>query len=137
MFYRKKTSCLNFRNPSENGDGEKMPSLKSLSEVEAYHIKKILDQTKWNRVETSRILDISRPTLNAKIEKVSSGTRVNSARNKTSNFTLRSVIIRRLEVNHFYRSIYFNNISLGILSLANCTINEFASLNPEKPSIRI
>ena len=66
---QKENIMLNFRNPSENGDGEKMPNLKSLSEVEAYHIKKILDQTKWNRVESSRILDISRPTLNAKIEK--------------------------------------------------------------------
>jgi two-component system response regulator AtoC len=66
---QKENIMLNFRNPSEIGDSEKMPNLKSLSEVEAYHIKKILDQTKWNRVESSRILDISRPTLNAKIEK--------------------------------------------------------------------
>jgi len=66
---QKENIMLNFRNPSEHGEGEKMPNLKSLSEVEAYHIKKILDQTKWNRVESSRILDISRPTLNAKIEK--------------------------------------------------------------------
>jgi len=66
---QKENIMLNFRNPSENAEGEKMPNLKSLSEVEAYHIKKILDQTKWNRVESSRILDISRPTLNAKIEK--------------------------------------------------------------------
>jgi len=66
---QKENIMLNFRDPSENGDSEKMPNLKSLSDVEAYHIKKILDQTKWNRVETSRILDISRPTLNAKIEK--------------------------------------------------------------------
>jgi DNA-binding NtrC family response regulator len=66
---QKENIMLNFRNPSENGEGEKMSNLKSLSEVEAYHIKKILDQTKWNRVESSHILDISRPTLNAKIEK--------------------------------------------------------------------
>jgi len=66
---QKENIMLNFRDPSENGDGEKMPNLKSLSDIEAYHIKKILDQTKWNRVESSRILDISRPTLNAKIEK--------------------------------------------------------------------
>ena len=66
---QKENIMLNFRNPSENGDSEKMPALKSLSDVEAYHIQRILDQTKWNRVEASRILDISRPTLNAKIEK--------------------------------------------------------------------
>jgi len=66
---QKENIMLNFRNPSENNDGEKMPNLKSLAEVEAYHIRKILNQTKWNRVESSRILDISRPTLNAKIEK--------------------------------------------------------------------
>ena len=66
---QKENIMLNFRNPSEHEQGEKMPDLKSLSDVEAYHIKRILDQTKWNRVESSRILDISRPTLNAKIEK--------------------------------------------------------------------
>jgi DNA-binding NtrC family response regulator len=66
---QKENITLNSRNPSEDGGGEKMPDLKTLSEVEAYHIKKILEKTKWNRVETSRVLDISRPTLNAKIEK--------------------------------------------------------------------
>lgn len=43
--------------------------LRSLADVEKYHIKHVLDEVKWNKVEASRILDITRPTLNAKIEK--------------------------------------------------------------------
>jgi len=42
---------------------------RSLAEMEKYHIKKILDEVKWNKMEASQILDITRPTLNAKIEK--------------------------------------------------------------------
>lgn len=41
----------------------------SLAEVEKSHIKKVLDIVNWNKLEASQILDISRPTLNAKIEK--------------------------------------------------------------------
>ena len=54
-----------------NGIIHDKPELKSLAEIESYHIKHILDQVRWNRVEASHILDISRPTLNAKIEKYS------------------------------------------------------------------
>ena len=43
--------------------------LKSLAEVEKSHIKSVLDSVHWNKVEASRILEITRPTLNAKIEK--------------------------------------------------------------------
>lgn len=43
--------------------------LKSLAEVEKTHIKAVLDSVHWNKVEASRILEITRPTLNAKIEK--------------------------------------------------------------------
>lgn len=46
-----------------------MKQLRSLAEVEKYHIERILHETKWNKVEASRILEITRPTLNAKIEK--------------------------------------------------------------------
>jgi DNA-binding NtrC family response regulator len=42
---------------------------RSLADLEKYHIKRILDEVKWNKLEASRVLDISRPTLNAKIEK--------------------------------------------------------------------
>jgi DNA-binding NtrC family response regulator len=46
-----------------------VPQFRSLSDLEKYHIKRILDEVKWNKLEASRVLDISRPTLNAKIEK--------------------------------------------------------------------
>ncbi len=44
-------------------------TLRSLSDVEKEHIKAVLELVKWNKLEASRILDITRPTLNAKIEK--------------------------------------------------------------------
>lgn len=50
------------------GSGEEY-ELKSIADVEKVHIKKILDRLKWNKVEASRVLEITRPTLNAKITK--------------------------------------------------------------------
>jgi two-component system response regulator AtoC len=46
-----------------------IPVLATLAEIEKVHIKQVLDKLNWNKVETSKALDISRPTLNAKIEK--------------------------------------------------------------------
>ena len=46
-----------------------LPPLRSLADVEKYQIERILIEVKWNKVEASRILEITRPTLNAKIEK--------------------------------------------------------------------
>ena len=43
--------------------------LSTIAEIEKIHIKQVLTKLNWNKLETSRILDISRPTLNAKIEK--------------------------------------------------------------------
>ncbi len=43
--------------------------LRSLAEIEKEYIKHVLDEVKWNKIEASRILEITRPTLNAKIEK--------------------------------------------------------------------
>ncbi len=43
--------------------------LRSLADIEKEHIKRVLDQLNWNKLEASRILEITRPTLNAKIEK--------------------------------------------------------------------
>ncbi|MDP3452396.1 MAG: sigma-54 dependent transcriptional regulator [Bacteroidales bacterium] len=43
--------------------------MKSLSAIEKHYIKRVLDEVKWNKLEASRILEITRPTLNAKIEK--------------------------------------------------------------------
>lgn len=48
---------------------ENKDELVSLAEVEKAHIKRVLDSVNWNKLEASQILDISRPTLNAKIEK--------------------------------------------------------------------
>jgi DNA-binding NtrC family response regulator len=44
-------------------------ALTTLDEVEKAYIKQVLYHVKWNKVEASRILGISRPTLNAKIDK--------------------------------------------------------------------
>ncbi|PKP47122.1 MAG: Fis family transcriptional regulator [Bacteroidetes bacterium HGW-Bacteroidetes-11] len=38
-----------------------------ISEIEKVHIQKVLDKLNWNKLEASRILEITRPTLNAKI----------------------------------------------------------------------
>jgi len=43
--------------------------LRSLADLEKDYIKRVLDEVKWNKIEASRILEITRPTLNAKIEK--------------------------------------------------------------------
>lgn len=43
--------------------------LRSLAEIEKEYIKHVLDEVKWNKIEASRILEITRPTLNAKIER--------------------------------------------------------------------
>jgi DNA-binding NtrC family response regulator len=53
---------------SHDGGGEAF-ELKSIADIEKVHIKKVLDRVKWNKQEASRILEITRPTLNAKIEK--------------------------------------------------------------------
>ncbi len=42
---------------------------KTLAELEKFHIKRVLDELKWNKQEAAGYLDITRPTLNAKIEK--------------------------------------------------------------------
>ncbi len=54
---------------SIDGAGGEPFELKSIADIEKVHIKKVLDKVKWNKQEASRILEITRPTLNAKIEK--------------------------------------------------------------------
>jgi DNA-binding NtrC family response regulator len=54
--------------PMLNETGGEM-QFKTIAELEKYHIKRVLDDLKWNKVEVARYLDITRPTLNAKIEK--------------------------------------------------------------------
>jgi len=54
---------------SPEGSGGDPFELKSIADIEKVHIQKVLDKVKWNKQEASRILEITRPTLNAKIEK--------------------------------------------------------------------
>ncbi len=58
------------QNPTENEvESLSISALTTLDEVEKAYIKQVLYHVKWNKVDASRILGISRPTLNAKIEK--------------------------------------------------------------------
>jgi DNA-binding NtrC family response regulator len=59
---------LNDRGTDEEAEIH-VSQLQTLSSVEKSHIKRVLDLVRWNKLEASRILDITRPTLNAKIEK--------------------------------------------------------------------
>ena len=54
---------------SPEGAGGDPFELKSIADIEKVHIQKVLDKVKWNKQEASRILEITRPTLNAKIDK--------------------------------------------------------------------
>jgi DNA-binding NtrC family response regulator len=57
-------------NLAAEGSGETKPvQLISMAEVEKVHIKKVLDTLRWNKMEASGVLQITRPTLNKKIEK--------------------------------------------------------------------
>jgi len=60
---------LNSRLNDNSENNIALPQFRTLADLEKYHIKNILDSVKWNKLEASRILDITRPTLNAKIEK--------------------------------------------------------------------
>lgn len=51
------------------GRADSRLSIKSLSEVERDHIDFVLKSLDWNKMESSKILEISRPTLDAKIER--------------------------------------------------------------------
>ena len=65
----KENITLNQRQPVISNEFSEILQLRSLADVEKYHIKRILDEVNWNKVEASHILEITRPTLNAKIEK--------------------------------------------------------------------
>ena len=62
---------LNDRLHDNTANNLEASQFRTLSDLEKYHIKRILDEVKWNKLEASRILDITRPTLNAKIERYS------------------------------------------------------------------
>ncbi|NCC73380.1 MAG: sigma-54-dependent Fis family transcriptional regulator [Sphingobacteriia bacterium] len=63
----KKNIILNLVSPPSLIDNT--TRLVPLSEIEKEHIKRVLDALKWNKMEASSVLEITRPTLNAKIEK--------------------------------------------------------------------
>jgi two-component system response regulator AtoC len=65
----KENITLNYRQQPNGHVVQELPQFRSLAELEKYHIKRILDEVNWNKLEASHILDITRPTLNAKIEK--------------------------------------------------------------------
>jgi len=46
-----------------------IPNFRTIADMEKFHIKRILEEVNWNKLEASHVLDITRPTLNAKIEK--------------------------------------------------------------------
>ncbi len=58
------------RDVLETATAEKeTPNHVTLAEVEKKHIHHVLNSVNWAKLEASKILDITRPTLNAKIEK--------------------------------------------------------------------
>lgn len=65
----KENITLNSRQPQVLQVRQEIPQFRSLADLEKFHIKRILDEVNWNKLEASHILDITRPTLNAKIEK--------------------------------------------------------------------
>ncbi|MDP3436157.1 MAG: sigma-54 dependent transcriptional regulator [Bacteroidales bacterium] len=60
---------LNKREVDFTEKDDEVFEMKPLSTIEKHYIKRVLDAVKWNKLEASRILEITRPTLNAKIEK--------------------------------------------------------------------
>jgi len=59
--------------PPQDADFEERsdnpPELMSLDEMEARHLKRVLRHTNWNKTQAAKILRISRPTLDRKIDK--------------------------------------------------------------------
>ncbi|BBE16250.1 response regulator of zinc sigma-54-dependent two-component system [Aquipluma nitroreducens] len=65
----KENITINVRIHDNHADDSEMSELLSLADMEKNHIRHVLDVVKWNKLDASRILNITRPTLNAKIEK--------------------------------------------------------------------
>lgn len=57
------------RRPDEGGMDDETVDLLSLDEMEARHLKRVLKHTNWNKTKAARVLKISRPTLDRKIDK--------------------------------------------------------------------
>ncbi len=71
-------STLTFSHPSESWAGDTSEKLLSLEEVEKMHIKRVLESVNWRKQEAIAILNLTRPTLNAKIEKYGLNKNTNS-----------------------------------------------------------
>lgn len=56
-----------------------------ISDVEKVHIQRVLDKLNWNKLEASKILEITRPTLNAKIKRYDLKSNVVRKRKKTED----------------------------------------------------
>lgn len=65
----KENISLNTRNLSLNGNGQIKQEFHSLEETEKDYINQILIKVNWNRLKAAQILEITRATLGAKIEK--------------------------------------------------------------------
>ncbi len=65
----KENITLNARKEDQPVKEMELTALLPLADMEKNYIGRVLDMVKWNKVEASRILNITRPTLNAKIEK--------------------------------------------------------------------
>jgi len=55
--------------PPASSEAPADPPLQSLSELEAKHVQRVLDHTHWHKGKSCKILGISRPALDRKIEK--------------------------------------------------------------------
>jgi DNA-binding NtrC family response regulator len=51
------------------GPAERRTSLRGLEELEAEHVLRVLESTRWHKTRSSEILGVSRPRLNRLIEK--------------------------------------------------------------------
>ena len=54
--------------PAAGGEADALGALPTLREIERRHIMRVLAHTEWNKRRSCAILDISRPTLDRKIE---------------------------------------------------------------------
>lgn len=72
---------LNDQHHSDQANDESI--LVPISAIEKVHIKKVLDKLNWNKLEASKILEITRPTLNAKILRYGLKSNVARRRRKT------------------------------------------------------
>ncbi len=61
-------SHIQFNNSTNSEQKESYNPYRTLKEIEKEHIEKVLDALNWQKEKVAKLLDISRPTLNQKIE---------------------------------------------------------------------